>query len=310
MSIQIPGCLQWVAYLVGSQWPEGDEDAMYRIGSDWHNSSEQMSAQIPELNRICSSTMTVLQGQTARAADRQFKLLFDGNASVDKLATAMGALGDLAAGTGKSIEGTKLQILTSLAIAAFEISYALAQTAATLGASDAEILIIEESTTAAIREVVTKAMNDILVDLGETMTKTTVSRIVKKALVKTAEGVGQDLFIQAVQDADGHQVGIDWGQLEKVALADAAGGAAQGAISIVGKRMLKGVSMDPYLQGGLVGYISGVAKQVVGSAATGKAIDPVSLLGSPIKSAITGGIRGGGGATISTALESVSEGSG
>jgi hypothetical protein len=310
MSIQIPGYLQWVAYLVGSQWPKGDEDAMYRIGSDWHNSSEQMSALIPELNRIRSSTMAVLQGQTAGAVDQQFKLLFDGHASVDKLATAMGALGDLAAGTGKSIEGTKLQILTSLAIAAFEISYALAQTDATLGASDAEIPIIEGSTIAAIRQVVTGAMKDILVNLGETMTKTTVSRIVKKSLVKTAEGVGQDLFIQAVQDANGDQVGINWGQTEKVALADATGGAAQGAVSIVGKSMLKNVSMNPYLQGGLVGYSSGVAKQEVGSVATGKAIDPVSLLGSPIKSAITGGIRGGGGATVNTAPESVSEGSG
>jgi hypothetical protein len=310
MSIEIPGYLQWVAYLVGSQWPKGDEDAMYRIGSDWHNSAEQMSALNPELNRIRSSTMTVLQGQTAGAADQQFKLLFDSNASVDKLATAMGALGDLAAATGKSIEGTKLQILTSLAIAAFEISYALAQTAATAAASDVEILIIEESTIAAIRQAVTEAMNDILVDLGEAMTKTTVSRIVKKALVKTAEGVGQNLFIQAVQDANGHQVGINWEEMEKVALADATGGAAQGAVSIVGKSIFKSVSMNPYLQGELVGYSSGVAKQVVGSVATGKPIDPVSLLGSPIKSAITGGIRGGAGATVSTAPESVSEDSG
>jgi hypothetical protein len=310
MSIEIPGYLQWVAYLVGSQWPKGDEDAMYRIASAWHNSSEQMSALIPELNRIRSSTMTVLQGQTAGAADQQFKLLFDGNASVDKLASAMGALGDLAAADGKSIEGTKLQILTSLAIAAFEISYALAQTAATAAVSDAEILIIDESTIAAIRRAVTGAMKDILVDLSETMTKTTVSRIVKKALVKTAEGVGQNLFVQAVQDANGHQVGINWGETEKVALADATGGAAQGAVSIVGKSILKNVSMNPYLQGELVGYSSGVAKQVVGSVATGKPIDPVSLLGSPIKSAITGGIRGGGGTTVSTARENVSEGSG
>jgi hypothetical protein len=309
MSIQIPGYLQWVAYLVGSQWPKGDEDAMYRIGSAWHNSSEQISALIPELNRIRSSTTMVLTGQTAEAADQQFKLLSDGNASVEKLAAAMGALGDLASATGKNIEHTKLQILTSLAIAAFEISWALAQTAATLGASEAEIPVIEESTIAAIRQAATELMKDIMVDLGETMTKTTVSRIVKKSLVKTAEGVGQDLFIQAVQAANGHQVGINWEETAEVALADATGGAAQGAVSVYGKRVLKSVSMNSYVQGELVGYSSGVVKQVVGSVATGKPIDPISLLGSPIKSAITGGIRGGRGATVSTALECVSEGS-
>lgn len=307
MGIQIPGYLQWVAYLVGSQWPKGDEDAMYRIGNHWHNSSEQISALIPELNRIRSSRAAVLQGETAEAVDQQFKLLLDGDTSVDKLATAMGALGDLAAGTGKNIERTKLQILTSLAIAAFEISWALAQTAATLGASDAEILLVEESTIAAIRQAVTELMSDIMVDLGKAMTKTTVSRIVKKSLVKMAEGVGQDLFVQAVQDADGHQVGINWEETEKVALGSATGGAAQGAVSILGKGVLKGVSMNPYVQGGLVGYSSGVVKQVVGSLAEGKSIDPVSLLGSPIKSGITGAIRGGGGATVSTAPDSVAE---
>jgi hypothetical protein len=313
MSIQIPGYLQWVAYLVGSQWPQGDEDAMYRIGSDWNNSSEQVSALIPELNRIHSSTMTVLQGQTAGAADQQFKLLFVGNASVDKLATAMGALGDLAAATGKNIERTKLQILASLVIAAFEISWALAQTAATLGASvvsDVEILLIEESAIAAIRRTLTELMGDIMVDLGETMAKTTVSKIVKKSLAKVAEGVSEDLFVQAVQDANGHQVGINWGETAKIALVDAAGGAAQGAVSVLGKRVLKGVSMNPYLQGELVGYSSGVVKQVVGSVAEGKPIDPVSLLGAPIKSAITGGIRSGGGTTISTVPESIAEDSG
>ena len=36
MTLQIPRLLQWVSYLVGSQWPKGDEDAMFRIGSDWH----------------------------------------------------------------------------------------------------------------------------------------------------------------------------------------------------------------------------------------------------------------------------------
>lgn len=303
MSIQIPSDLQWVAYLLGDEWPEGDEDEMDRMGSDWHSSSEQVLALIPELNWTLSRTMEVLQGQTARAAEQQFNLLFRGNASVAKLAEAMRALGDLAVGTAKGIVHTKLQISTSYAIAAFEISYAEAQTAATLGSSEAEIPIIKEFTIAAIRQAITKCKNDILVDLGKTMTKTNVSRIAKKSAVKTAEGVGQDLFIQAVQDGS-----INWKETEKVALSNATGGAAQGAVSVVGKRMLKNVSMNRVLQGELIGYSSGLVKQVAGSVATGKKIDTVSLLGAPIKSAITGGIRGGGGARVTAAPESVSEG--
>jgi hypothetical protein len=288
VSLQIPGSLQWVAYLIGSEWPKGDEDAMYRIGDDWRTHAEQMTALIPELNQMRSNTMSVLQGQTAGAADKQFKLLFDGDASVDKLAKAMAALGDLADSTGKNIEYTKLQILTSLAIAAFEISWALAQTSVTFGASAAEIPVIEGCTAAAIRQVVSTLLRDIMSDLGKALTKTTVQRIIKKAGVETAEAVGQDLFIQSVQQAKGHQHGFDWGAVEKVALSNAAGGAAQGTVSLYGKRMLG----DSWLKGAVVGYTSGMAKKAAGSLASGKNIDIVSVLGSA-STAATGAIRGG-----------------
>ena len=234
------------------------------------------------------STIWALQGGTADAAEKQFTLLFDGDASVDELAKAMAALGDLAEGTGKNIEYTKLQILTSLAIAAFEISWALAQTSVTFGTSAAQIPIIEGCTSAAIRQAVSMSLRDIMSDLGKAMTKTMVHRIVKKAGVETAEAVGQDLFIQSVQQANGHQKGFDLQHLELVATSNAAGGAAQGTVSLVGKRLLG----DSTLKGAVVGYASGMAKKVAGSLATGEDVDIVKVLGSASPAA-TGAIRGG-----------------
>jgi hypothetical protein len=288
VTLQIPAALQWVSYLVGSEWPKGDEDAMFRIGGDWHSHAEQLGGLIPDLNRVRSMTMSALQGETAEAADREFTLLFDGEAAVDKLANAMAALGDLAQGTGKSIEYTKLQILTSLAIAAFEISWAIAQTSVTFGASAAEIPVIEGCTSAAIRQAVSVLLRDITSDLGKAMTKTTVQRIVKKASVEMAEAVGQDLFIQTVQQARGHQQGFDWNAASRVAIANAAGGAAQGTVSLYGKRVLG----DSWAKGAVVGYGSGMAKKVAGSLATGQQINVVSVLGSA-STAATGAVRGG-----------------
>jgi hypothetical protein len=307
LSIQIPGYLHWVAYLVGSEWPKGDEDAMYRIGSDWSAQADQLTWLIPDLNQVRSRTMSALQGQTALAADKQFTLLFDGDASVEKLAQAMAALGALAESTGKSIEYTKLQILTSLAIAAFEISWALAQTSVTFGASAAQIPVIEGCTSAAIRQAVAMLLRDIMSDLGKAMTKTMVHRIVKKAAVETAEAVGQDLFIQSVQQANGHQHSFDWKQVRLVAQANAAGGAAQGTVSVYGKRVLG----DSWAKGAVVGYASGMAKKVAGSLASAKEVDIVSVLGSA-STAATGAIRGGrsGRSAISPTAQSVSAGAG
>lgn len=305
MTIQIPGYLQWVSYLVGSQWPKGDEDAMYRIGAGWRTQADEMTWLIPDLNGVRAHTMSALQGQTAEAADKQFTLLFDGDASVDKLAQAMAALGALAESTGKSIEYTKLQILTSLAIAAFEISWALAQTSVTFGASAAQIPIIEGCTSAAIRQAVSMLLRDIMSDLGSAMTKTMVHRIVKKAAVETAEAVGQDLFIQGVQQARGHQHSFDWTAVRQVALANASGGAAQGTVGLYGRRVLG----DSWLKGAVVGYTSGMAKKVAGSLATGKEIDIVSVLGSA-STAATGAIRGGRAGARTTAPQTVSAAAG
>lgn len=287
VTLQIPGPLQWVSYLVGSQWPKGDEDAMYRIGGEWSDRAEQLRDLIPELNRMRASTSAVLQGVTAGTADQQFALLFDGDATVDKLADAMAALGELAESTGKNIEYTKLQILTSLAIAAFEISWALAQTSVTFGASAAEIPLIEASTSAAIQRMVSVALKDVMTDLGKAMTKTTVHRIIKKSGVEAAEALGQELFIQNIQQSKGHQNGYDWNRLGTVALANSVGGATQGTVSIYGQRLVG----NSAVKGAAVGYVAGMSKKVTGALATGSEIDPVSVLGS-VPTAVTGGVRG------------------
>ncbi|MGV9800143.1 WXG100-like domain-containing protein [Mycobacterium sp. NPDC003449] len=287
MTIQIPGYLQWVSYLVGSQWPKGDEDAMFRIGEEWHSRAADMMVLVPELNQMREKTRASLQGVTAGTADREFKLLFDGDASVEKLAEAMDALSGLAEATGSNIEYTKLQILTSLAIAAFEISWALAQTSVTFGASAAAIPPVEAATSVAINRTVSMLLKKVMTDLGKAMTKTTVHRIVKKSLVESSEAVGQDLFVQSIQRANGHQQGFNWNQVGTVALANSAGGAAQGTVSLYGQRALG----NSGVKGAVVGYAAGMSKKIVGSVATGQPIDMVAVLGS-FSTAATGGIRG------------------
>jgi hypothetical protein len=95
-----------------------------------------------------------LTGETAQAADQQFAKLFCGEYSVAKLAEAMRALGDAAQNQGTQIQYTKLQILTTLAIAAGSIIWALANAEWSLGGSLAEIPVAELLAESSIRELV------------------------------------------------------------------------------------------------------------------------------------------------------------
>jgi hypothetical protein len=47
MGIEMPASLQWVSYLAGSHWPQGDETVMFGLGDDWHSSADELNELIP-----------------------------------------------------------------------------------------------------------------------------------------------------------------------------------------------------------------------------------------------------------------------
>lgn len=294
MGIEIPPGLQWVSYLTGSEWPQGDETAMRRIGDYWRDAASDLSDLIPDLNRVRSETMSVLMGETADAAEEQFAMLFDGDYSVDKLSQAMSALGDLADGAGTEIEYTKLQIITSLAIAAAEIAWALAAAPETFGGSLSLIPPAEAATIMTVRQLVMMLLRQLLRKLGEAMTKTMVRRLLREAAQEIAIGLGQELAIQGFQVAQGNRDGIDWKQAGIVTAASGIGGAVGSPVG-EGLTRAMGRSDNPVtnaLKGALSGYGAGIAGNVAGTLGTGGDLDAVSIFGGAASSAATGGVHG------------------
>ena len=202
-------------------------------------------------------------------------------------------------GTGKNIEYTKLQILTSLAIAAFEISWALAQTSVTLVRPRPRSPSSKGRTSAAIRQAVSMLLRQIMSDLGGAMTKTMVHRIVKKAGVEMAEARRSEPVHPERPAGERPPKGLGLNRVGVVAASNAAGGAAQGTVSDIGRRVLG----DSTLKGAVVGYGAGMAKKVAGSLATGQPIDIVSVLGSA-RTAATGAVRGRAAARAATPADS------
>jgi hypothetical protein len=294
MGIQIPSYLQWVSYLAGQEWPQGDETAMFRIGEDWRSSSGELKDLIPDLNRVRSETESMFSGLTAEKVDQEFAKLFDGDYSVDKLAEAMSALGDLAQGCGTEIEYTKLQIITTLAIAAAEIGFALAASPETFGASLGVIPGIEALTMAAVRQFVSQLLKNIVEHLAEAGLKTVLKRL---AVHVIADGLGQELAIQGFQIAEGHRHGLDAKQLENAELSAVVGGAVGAPVSRgVGHALgPAGGRISGAVKGGVSGYAGGVAGNVAGTAATGGPMNATSILGGAVPGGLSGGVHGGRG---------------
>src|SRR5262245_29476232 len=147
----MPAALRWVSYLAGSAWPDGDETALYGVQQQWERAADELAAVVPQVDRLRTQLAGVLSGETATAAQARFEQLFAGEQSMGRLAQAVSGLGELAGQGGAEIEYTKLQIISTLAIAAAEIAYALQSAWATFGSSLAWIAPVEAITMASIR---------------------------------------------------------------------------------------------------------------------------------------------------------------
>src|SRR3954452_17204547 len=202
MDVEIPPWLQWVSYLAGGEWPQGSESGMFRIGEHFHGAAADLEDLIPDLNRVRQETHSVLFGETAQAADQQFAMLFDGDYTVDKLVKGITALGDMAGSLGTEIEYSKLSILVGLALAAVEISWALAAAPETLGGSLSTIPITEMLTTAAIRRLVALVLRRLAATVREMLTKTMVKRLLLEggveALQELGFGLAQETIVQGI----------------------------------------------------------------------------------------------------------------
>ncbi|WP_445161308.1 WXG100-like domain-containing protein [Mycobacterium sp. Dal123C01] len=305
MTIPFPPDLQWVAYLAGSAWPKGDETAMFNMGDDWNAAAQQLEALIPSLKQVSSKILSALSGATGDAVAAQFQMLLSGDNSIQSLVTAMSTLGSLCRNTGTQIEYTKLQILSTLAIAAVEIAYLLAMADWTLGLSLLQIPMVEGITMAAIRTMVSQLMRRIVTAVAEAMTKTAVKMFIKdqvpkllaagvrEAVQETVISEVQEFAIEGYQWAAGHRDGFDFKQL-----VDAGGGAALGGFtaSLLHGPLTHALGESTTIAGKVVNgaithYGLGFVGNVVGSAATG-GLDTVSLFLGPATGGIHGALHG------------------
>ena len=299
MDITFPPELQWVSYLAGGAWPQGSETRMWRINEHFASASADLQNLVPDLNRVRSETLSVLFGDTAMAASDQFDMLFGGDYSVDKLARGASALGDGAQSLGVEIEYSKLSIIVGLALAAVEISWCLANSIETGGASMAWIPSIEWATATSIRRLVATVFERISTKLGQMLQETTIKDLVhhgvRESFQELGQGLAQEGIVQGIQVGQGNST---WRPdlIRQNAFASMVGGGAGGATALpVSHALGAGASkLGRAAKGMTTMFTAGIAGNVAGTAAVGGEFDTLAVIGSSAGSSI-GGVKGIGG---------------
>ncbi|QVI20970.1 hypothetical protein KHQ06_33705 [Nocardia tengchongensis] len=298
MSITIPGELEWLGWIAGSDWPDGDEDKMWGIGGDWRTAATDLRDLLPELRSARQATIAAYPwGDGLDAMVKALDQLDHGPESLEHLAEILDAVAESADGLGTEIEYTKILIISSLAMLAVEIAAAwlfpptapLAETLA-IGATRVAVRLLGERAVSAIARFAAKTGLAALTKFAA-----------KHVVFSTVLGAGQDLAIQAYQVGAGHRDGIDWERVGTTAYTAAAAGAVGGpAGSLLGKAAGKVHLPDgrfgDAVKGAAVGAGAGIAGGLgawgIGGFANGWTWDPRILTSAGAYGVTVGGSKG------------------
>ncbi|MEU0868791.1 hypothetical protein [Nocardia brasiliensis] len=125
MSLYLPEELRWLGWIAGSTWPDGDEDAMWAIAAAWKTASEELQAQLSQIDAAKQETMLAYpQGAASEAMGRLFDGLRNGDQSLESLAQLLQQISDSTFDLGTQLQATKLTIIISLCWLAMEILWA------------------------------------------------------------------------------------------------------------------------------------------------------------------------------------------
>ncbi|MGY2113141.1 WXG100-like domain-containing protein [Nocardia gipuzkoensis] len=125
MTIYLPEGLQWLAWVAGTTWPKGDEDAAWAASEAWKTASKELEALLAGIDEAEQATVAAYpQGEGGAAMGSRYDVLRTGDQSLEALAQLMSTVGDSAFDMGTEIQATKITVIVTLAWLALEILWA------------------------------------------------------------------------------------------------------------------------------------------------------------------------------------------
>ncbi|MFF0492545.1 hypothetical protein ACFYTQ_26245 [Nocardia sp. NPDC004068] len=306
MGLDLPPELRWLGYVAGSEWPDGDETAIWQVARAWHDAAAELRSVIPDIEQAKRTAVAAYSaGAGSDSIGEMFDGLIKGESSLESLAGYYDQIGDAAFDMGTQVEAAKLMVIISLAALAIEIAIdwlfpptAAAAEAADIGVTQAIVRFLSR----VIQDRIVASVLRIFGDKFAELAKGWVARILGGMLISA----GIDAGVQLGQMAAGHRKNFDATEFG-VALAGGAASAGLGKLfgDYLGKQTARwfGDSMaNPWVRvgnGALIGGAGGVfgnaVTQVTAGAITGDWSEfgnAYGWTGGAARGVLGGGIRG------------------
>ncbi|GIH06947.1 hypothetical protein Rhe02_50140 [Rhizocola hellebori] len=209
--------LEWV---VGVDWPEGDEKAMRALADEWHAAGQRLGPLLDEADQAALSAVAAFggpEGTQAQALLALWHKLGGGPestmAAVHELLPALGNLVDAGA---NEIEGVKLEFYIELGLLLIELLTLIATAVLTFGGSLAGAGPVMLATRFAIQQILRRATKELLTRaVKKSWRDKAKSRLLgfglhtfREALEEGAEELGTSGGVQAYQVSQGNRAGF------------------------------------------------------------------------------------------------------
>ncbi|WP_067830130.1 ADP-ribosyltransferase [Nocardia inohanensis] len=233
-----PPAADSLGWLIGLQWPEGNEDEMWGLADDWKKAAAQLKSIKGDVDGAISAVRQAYpQGGGGEEMIKQLESLKKGDnggdGSLDSLVKWFGEIAGLAENTGTEFEYTKLMFHATLLIMAVDMAIAAASL---VGAPAAEAAVIAVNRVT-VRQIMKKLLARLAgqgVKFSEIISAQTALKALRMAGISAVLGAGlgaaPDAIIQTWQHKQGRRQDINWEQTRTMAWAGAAGGLAAAGI--------------------------------------------------------------------------------
>jgi hypothetical protein len=217
MSLTMPSELKWLEWVVGSDWPDGDEDRLRTCAQAWAAVATEVRQLVPVARLAGAEAAAAVDGEVAFALESYWqRFATDDHSHFEHLAGACDELARLCETTALEVEYAKYQFILALIALAITILVLLASAAETFGASTAGIPVAELATQSVVRAIALRLLNAITTG--------------------AATNVAMDLAAQAVQALQGHRHDWDSAKTAGAAESGAIFGAVAGGVHLAGQR--------------------------------------------------------------------------
>ncbi|BCJ74228.1 hypothetical protein CS0771_37720 [Catellatospora sp. IY07-71] len=304
--------LEWV---VGIDWPEGDEAAMRELADDWYAASRQMTPLLDEADDAVLAAVAAMGGPDGRVAAAILALWAQVGSGHDAagqeavLAMVVDLLDDFGtqvdAGANQ-IEGVKIEFYVELGLLLIELIALAAAAAVTLGASMAGAAPAMYATRFAIQQALRRAAKELLERAAKKGLKDRIkdkindavkdrikNRVVRElgeeALEEGLQEGATALGTQLYQVSEGNRGGLDGADLAKSTGLGALGGGI-GGLTGLGRRF-SDTTLGNFGEHALRGASGEILAELSIGLVTGQDVSPQSL-GMAATSATVGSVTG------------------